>query len=421
VTPSEALAWFTQLPSSHIRLGLDRVQHALAALKNPQTQYPAIHVAGTNGKGSTCAFAAACLRQQGYKVGLYTSPHLVKVNERFQISGVPITDEVLGQRVNEVLAGVGPTHELTFFEFGTVVGLWHFAQEQIDVAVLETGLGGRLDAVTCARPSVTAITSISMDHTEYLGHSLREIAFEKAGILKPNVPVVIAAQAAEIVEVIERQAHKVGAPVRLEGRDFAFEPEADGVHFVYRGMRTRVPGLSLGLKGPHQVHNAAVALACLELLEDRGIKISRDHARTGLAATRWPGRLEELTGSPSVVLDGAHNPGGAAALAHALDTVYAGKKVHLVFGVLADKDHLPMIRALFPRATAAYLTPVGSLRTLEPSDFIDDAKVSCHQVHAFESPKAALAAARAAAGPNGLVLVAGSLFLVGEIKALLAS
>ncbi len=416
MTPSEALRWFVQLPPSHIKLGLERVQHALAALKHPETQYPAIHVAGTNGKGSTCAFAAACLTQQSYKVGLYTSPHLVKVNERFQIGGVPISDALLGQRVNEVLAGVGPSHDLTFFEFGTVVGLWHFAQENIDVAVLETGLGGRLDAVTCCRPSVTAITSISMDHTEYLGTSLREIAFEKAGILKPNVPVVVAAQAPEIIEVIERQAHKVGAPVRLEGRDFAFEP--DGQTFIYRGMRTRVPGLSLGLKGPHQVHNAAVALACLELLEDRGIKISRDHARIGLAVTRWPGRLEEQDG---VVLDGAHNPGGAAALAHALDTVYSGKKVHLVFGVLADKDHLPMIRTLFPKATAAYLTPVGSLRTLEPSDFLDDAKVSCSHVEAFESPRAALAAARAAAGPDELVLVAGSLFLIGEIKALLAS
>jgi dihydrofolate synthase/folylpolyglutamate synthase len=419
VTNAEAVTWLAQLSPSIIRLGLDRVQAALAALKNPQTQYPAIHVAGTNGKGSTCAFAASCLAQQGYVVGLYTSPHLVRINERFQVGGEPISDELLGQRVNEVLAAVGPDHQLTFFEFGTVVALWHFAQEQIDVAVLETGLGGRLDAVTCARPSVTAITSISLDHMEYLGKSLREIAFEKAGILKPNVPVVVGRQAPEVIEVIEKQARKVGAPLRLEGRDFKFEPEADGKHFTYRGMRTSVPGFLPGLKGPHQVQNAAIALACLELLEDRGIKISKDNARVGLAGTRWPGRLEELPGSPKIVLDGAHNPGGMTALAQALDAVYPGKKIHLVFGVLADKDHLPMLRTLFPKCVAAYLTPVGNLRTLEPSDFIADARAVCLKVEAFDSPAQALAAARAAAGPDDLVLVAGSLFLIGQVKAAL--
>lgn len=419
MTNAEAVKWLTQLSASIIKLGLDRVQAALAALKNPQTTYPAIHIAGTNGKGSTCAFAAACLAQQGYRVGLYTSPHLVRVNERFQVGGTPITDELLGQRVNEVLAAVGPDHQLTFFEFGTVVALWHFAQESIDVAVLETGLGGRLDAVTCARPSVTAITSISFDHMEHLGKTLREIAFEKAGILKPNVPVVVAKQAAEVVEVIEKQARKVGAPLKLEGRDFSFEPEGGGKRFTYRGMRTSVAGLIPGLHGPHQVHNAAVALACLELLEDRGITISRDNARIGLAATKWPGRLEELPGSPKVVLDGAHNPDGARALAQALEAVYPGKKVHLVFGVLADKDHLPMVRTLFPRCVAAYLTPVASLRTLEPSDFLADARTHCLKVDAFASPMEALDAARKAAGPDDLVLVAGSLVLIGQIKAAL--
>jgi dihydrofolate synthase / folylpolyglutamate synthase len=421
VTNAEAVAWLSQLSPSIIRLGLDRVQAALAALKNPQTKYPAIHVAGTNGKGSTCAFAAACLQQQGYRVGLYTSPHLVRINERFQVGGVPIEDDVLGKRVNEVLAIVGPDHALTFFEFGTVVALWHFAQEKIDVAVLETGLGGRLDAVTCARPSVTAITSISFDHMEHLGKSLAEIAFEKAGILKPSVPVVVANQSPVVIDVIERHARKVGAPVRLEGRDFRFEHDADGKHFTYRGMRTSVPGLTLGLRGPHQVHNAAVALACLELLEDRGIQISQAHARTGLATAKWPGRLEEFAGPPLVVLDGAHNPGGMIALSMALDALYAGRKIHLVFGVLADKDHLPMLRTVLPKCGAAYLAPVASLRTLEPSDFIADARAFCPNVQAFESAEAAFGAARSAASPEDLVLVAGSLVLVGQIKAVLES
>ncbi len=420
MTNAEAVTWLAQLSPSVIRLGLDRVQAALAVLKNPQTQYPAIHVAGTNGKGSTCAFAASCLGQQGYRVGLYTSPHLVRINERFQVAGEQITDELLGQRVNEVLAAVGPDHQLTFFEFGTVVALWHFAQEKIDVAVLETGLGGRLDAVTCARPSVTAITSISLDHMQYLGKTTRKIAFEKAGILKPNVPVVVSRQSPEVIEVIEKHARKLGSPMRLEGRDFKFEPEAGGKSFIYRGMRTSVSGLVPGLRGAHQVQNAAVALACLELLEDRGIKISKDNARLGLSSTRWPGRLEEVAGSPLLVLDAAHNPGGMAALAQALDALYPRKKIHLVFGVLADKDHLPMLHTLFPKCAAAYLTPVGSLRTLEPSDFIAEARTFCPRVEAFGSASQALKAARAAAGPEDVVLVAGSLFLIGQVKAGLA-
>ena len=416
---AEAVTWLTQLSASNIRLGLDRVQAALAALKGPQTRYPAIHVAGTNGKGSTCAFAAACLKQQGYRTGLYTSPHLVRINERFQINGEPIPDGLLGQRVNEVLAIVGPDHALTFFEFGTVVALWHFAQEKIDVAVLETGLGGRLDAVTCARPSVTAITSISFDHMEHLGTTLTDIAYEKAGILKPGVPVVISAQSPQVIEVIERQARKVGAPVRLEGRDFLFEAEPDRKHFTYRGMRTSVGGLFPALRGPHQVHNAAAALACLELLEDRGIKISRDNARLGLSTTKWPGRLEEIPGTPRVVIDGAHNPGGMIALSMAIDAMYAGKKIHVVFGALAEKDYASMLRTLLPKCHAVYLTPVASLRTLEPSDFVDEAKALCPRVGVFGSARDAFAAAKAAASPEDLVLVAGSLVLAGEIKAAL--
>jgi dihydrofolate synthase/folylpolyglutamate synthase len=419
LSPAEAVAWLERLSPSIVRLGLDRVQAALAALRNPQTTYPAIHVAGTNGKGSTCAFAASCLIAQGYRVGLYTSPHLVRINERFQIGGEPISDALLGQRILEVLEGVGTENELTFFEFGTVVALWHFAQERIDVAVLETGLGGRLDAVTCARPSVTAITPISFDHMDYLGHTLQAIAAEKAGILKPNVPVVLARQVPEVLEVLEQCARKAGAGVRLEGRDFRFEPEPDGARFTYRGMRTSVTGLWPGLRGPHQVQNAAVALATLELLEDRGIRISKENARAGLASAEWPGRLEELPGSPRVVLDGAHNPAGAEALVRALDAVYPGRRVHLVFGVLADKDHRPMMRLLFPRCAAVYLTPVGSPRTLEPARYLDDARDLCPRTEAFASPADALAAARKAALADELVVCAGSLFLIGQLKAVL--
>lgn len=424
-TPAEAIAFLEGLAPSGVRLGLERVHTALRALKNPERAFPAVHIAGTNGKGSTCAMAAACLVQQGYKVGLYTSPHLVRVNERIRVGAEEISDALLGQRILEVLDLYPDALEspapLTYFEFGTIVALWHFAQEKVDVAVLETGLGGRLDATTAARPVVTAITPISFDHMDYLGHTLSAIAQEKAGIIKPGVPVVISRQKPEALEVIEAVAREKGAPLRVEGRDFRFETEdAAGRTFVYRGMRTAVPRLYVGLRGPHQAQNAAVALACLELLEDRGLGISQQSAREGLASAEWPGRLEEVASNPTVVLDGAHNPEGAEALARAIDALYPNRKVHLVFGVLGDKDHRPMLRALFPMATSVHLTPVPSARTLLPDRYADEARALCPEVDLYGAHGAALRGATMRAEQGDVVLCTGSLFLVGAVRATLS-
>ncbi len=418
---SESLKYLEGLQPSTIRLGLDRVLEALKALKNPETHFPAVHVAGTNGKGSTCAFAASCLRAQGYRVGLYTSPHLNRVNERIQVSGEAIRDGALAEVIEKVRAAVPKELDLTYFEFGTVAALQHFADERVDVAVLETGMGGRLDATTCARSVVSAITPIAFDHMEYLGFTLPAIAAEKAGIIKPAVPVVVGQQQPEALEVIDAAAREKGAKLYLLGRDFDFEPEAAG-KWTYRGMRTRVPGLWPGLRGPHQVQNAAMALACLELLEDRGLAISRENARDGLAGTEWPGRLEEFPGNPRVVLDGAHNPNGAETLVKALDAVYPGRKVHLVFGVLADKDWRPMLKTLLPKCAAVYLTPVRSPRTLEPSAYVEDVKKLFEgPVQLAASAPEALAAARKAAPDDALVVGCGSLFLVGQLRASLIS
>jgi dihydrofolate synthase/folylpolyglutamate synthase len=417
-TPAEALQYLAQLSPSAIRLGLDRIHTALAALKHPEAAWPALHVAGTNGKGSSCAFAASCLSTQGYVVGLYTSPHLVKVNERIQIGGEPISDELFGRRILEVLAQIPGDLDLSYFELGTVAAFWHFAQEKIDVAVLEAGLGGRLDAVTACKPAVTAITQIGFDHMEYLGHTLAAIAGEKAGIIKPNVPLIVGRQPPEALEVIERTARQLGAPIKLLDHDFSITPVGSG--FVFKGTRATLPGLELGLKGPHQADNAAVALAALEVLAERGLVTSGANIRRGLRETRWPGRLEEIPGTPPIVLDGAHNPMGVEALARAIDTVYPRRPIHLVFGVLADKDHRPMIRTLFPKCATVHLTPLPSPRSLEPSKYLEDALKQGPKVTAHASPAEALAAARAAAtAPNALVLGAGSLFLIGELKRLI--
>ena len=417
-TPQEALAFLAKLNPSGIKLGLERVREALAALGHPERRQPALHVAGTNGKGSTCAFTAAALQAAGHHVGLYTSPHLVRVNERIRVNGVDITDEDFGRAILEVLERYpsAVSESMTYFEFGTLVALWHFARVGVDVVVLETGLGGRLDATTAASPVVTAITPVSFDHMEYLGHTLAAIAGEKAGILKPGVPCVVSKQEPEALEAIVRKAGEVAAPLWVEGRDFAGESRLDGT-LSYRGPSWSLDGLKVALRGPHQRQNAAVALACLEALHGRGIPVPLEAARTGLASARWPGRLEEVGGAPPVLLDGAHNPAGVEVLLASLRTLYPERRVHLVFGVVGDKDRGPMMRALFPKCTSVQLTPLDTPRSLAPAAYLDEARSLCADVAAWSDVDSALAAARRRAGPDDLVLCSGSLFLVGMVKA----
>jgi dihydrofolate synthase / folylpolyglutamate synthase len=415
----QALRFLDLLAPSGIRLGLDRMRVALRALGNPEQDFPSLHVAGTNGKGSTCAFAAACLRAEGYRVGLYTSPHLHRVNERICVGAEEISDELFGRRILEVLEAYPEAADdpppLTWFEFATLVALWHFSKEEVEVVVLETGLGGRLDATTAAHPKVTAITPISFDHMEFLGHTLPTIAGEKAGIIKPGVPVVCAQQPPEALAVIEQVAHERAAPLYLQGRDFALAQGPSGT-CRYRGLHAEVFEVAPALAGAHQLQNAAVALACLELLGPAGLPTSPQSMREGLAATAWPGRLEAFEGTPSVLLDGAHNPAGAQVLREALDTLWAGRDVHLVFGVLGDKDLQPIVRALFPRARSAHLTPVQNPRSLTPERYAEDARALCSEVALYGSVDEALAGARSRAGPEDLIVGTGSLFLVGELR-----
>jgi dihydrofolate synthase/folylpolyglutamate synthase len=422
-TPDEAVDFLARLNPSVIKPGLERTLVALDALGHPERQYRSLHVAGTNGKGSTCAFSATALRAAGHRVGLYTSPHLERITERFQVDGAEISRELLGRRILEVLKrypeAAGTPAPLTYFEFGTVVAFWHFAQEAVEVAVLETGLGGRLDATNTVVPLVTAITPISFDHMEYLGHTLGAIAGEKAGILKPGVPVIVSRQEAEALDSIARVAGEVGAPMLLEGRDFAIEEAARG-GLAYRGPRWSLDGLALSLRGLHQRQNASVALAALEQLDARGVTVPAEAAKAGLASARWPGRLEEVGRQPTVLLDGAHNPGGVAVLLASLDTLYPGRRIHAVFGVVADKDRAPMMRALFPRCASIHLTPLDTPRSLAPESYLEEARALCADVRAHASLEGALAGARALAMEGDVVLCAGSLFLVGSARARLS-
>lgn len=385
-----------------MRFGLERVDRALRALGRPDRDLAVLHVAGTNGKGSTCAMAAEALSRAGHRVGLYTSPHLVEFSERIQVDGRAISDAALAGRIEEVRSAC-PWHEsgdeaehLTYFEFATLLALLHFARERVEAAVIEVGLGGRFDATNAVTPRVCAVSRIGLDHVQLLGDNLAAIAREKAGIFKRGVPAVVAhAQPPEAMAALREEAERRGAPLTVA------EPTYPG---------------AVALQGPHQRGNAALAAAALRLLDRSGVRVGEEALAAGIAEARWPGRLEEVGG---ILLDGAHNPDGAAALSTALEVLYPGRPVEMVFGVLADKDHLGMLRALAPRVRRLHLASPDSPRARAPESYRDFAVSLGYGVDQHPDCASALACARASAGGKGLVCVAGSLYLVGEARRLL--
>jgi dihydrofolate synthase/folylpolyglutamate synthase len=354
----QTIAWLSGLEvSAGWDLKLDRMRAALARRGHPEARWPALHVAGTNGKGSTAAMLDAVLGAAGHRTGLYTSPHLVDFTERIRVDGrtIPratVVDLVATLRADLGAAGIALTH----FEFATLIAFEWFAQVGIDVGVIEVGLGGRLDATNLVRPAATAITSIGIDHVEYLGHDLAAIAGEKAGILKPGVPLALGAVPPEAERVIAERAAAVGAPVARAGIDGRLEEEAGALAF--RGPGVRWDGLRLGLRGSFQRENATVALLTLATVRER-FPCAPAAVRDGLAAVRWPGRLAVVRQRPLVVLDGAHNPDGIATLVRELPGVVGGRPVDLVFAVMADKDWTAMLAPLVPRIRRAIVTRVG--------------------------------------------------------------
>ena len=396
-------AYLASLKPLSMRLGLERMERALDALGHPERGLRVLHVAGTNGKGSTCAMAAQALREAGYRTGLYTSPHLVRFNERIAVDGDPIDDLDLSGAV-EALRRACPWHDagddgerLTYFELATLAALLHFAERAVDVAVVEVGLGGRFDATNVVRPLACAVSRIAFDHMEMLGDSLEAIAGEKAGIMKPGVPVAVAhGQEPEAMRALEAAASRHGSPLIVAAASW------EG---------------PVGLAGPHQRGNAALAAAALHLLDGAGLPVPEPAISGGISRARWPGRLETVGG---VLLDGAHNPDGAAALASALAAVHPGRPVELVFGVLADKDEANMLRALAPSVRALHLVAPRSPRARAPATYLAlAASLVDGRADAHGSIEEALACARRAARDGAVVALAGSLYLVGEARAIL--
>ena len=394
---------------------LERVALALQRLGDPHRAYPCLHVGGTNGKGSVAAMLDACLVASGRRVGRYTSPHLVELGERVTVGGVPLARDALVELADEVRAatlarGIG----LTFFEILTVMAFLHFARQAVDVAVIEVGLGGRLDATNVVDPLAAVITTIGLDHTEWLGDTLEQIAAEKGGIIKPGRPLVLGRIAAAPAAVLERIAAERGAPLIASGRDFHL---SGGTRPCFDGLGWHLPDLTIGLEGAHQRDNAATAIATLAAVGD-ALPVAESAVRTGLAGVRWPGRLEVIDRRPLTIVDGAHNPDGVAALLAELPRLSGGRAVDLLFAVMGDKDWPSMVAALAGACRSVVVTEVLAPRGAPAARVAAAFPAACQAVAEPDLARA-WAVVRERAGRDGAVLVAGSLFLVGALHQLL--
>jgi dihydrofolate synthase/folylpolyglutamate synthase len=405
------------------KLGLERIETLLDALGRPQDAFQSVHIAGTNGKGSTAAMVEAGLRAAGFRTGLYTSPHLVRINERIQVSGAEISDpdfcgvfETVRASVEKLLAqGAFDLHP-TYFEFVTAMAFCHFRNCRVQYAAIEVGLGGRLDATNVIRPQAAVITPVDFDHEALLGKAAASISAEKAGILKQGVPAVFAPQHPEAKEVLEARARELGIRVVHAGRDWraANIRQQDGryrFHALDNGGRRLTA--DLGLAGEHQITNALAAVATLDLLGVPDEAIER-----GLREARWPGRLEQVAENPMVLLDGAHNPAGARALARHVRRHFPGRRVWLIYAAMRDKAVEEVAGILFPLAHKVFLARLSQARALHPETLRDIAGHHHACIEIAGTFAEALSAARAAASPADIILVTGSLFLAGEAKAL---
>lgn len=417
-------------------LKLDRIRALLALLGDPQDRLRILHVAGSKGKGSTSAMLESILRQAGYRTGLFTSPHLNRVEERIQVDHQPISTQELTALLNEIQHALSDrplASDPTFFEIATAVGFLHFVRRRVDVAVIEVGLGGRFDSTNVCRPLFSIITSISLDHTRQLGDRLESIAMEKAGIVKSGRPVISGVRAAPARQVIEQTCRDRHAPLRQLGIDFRYQYEHGSVSRnapapgpAIQLPRIRVessdlwPVQELGLLGEHQAANAAVAIACIEQLRAIGWSIGDAAVTRGLARVEWPARMEIVATRPLIVLDCAHNVVSMEAMVATLrDSFPPGRRL-LVFGASADKDLLGMLRVLAGEFTHFYLTRyTSSARAALPEQLAELAIPLGVAVTVCDTPETALKAVRAQAQDDDLVGVTGSVFLAGEVRALL--
>ncbi len=403
-----------------IKLGLETIRALLARVGDPHRRYPVLHIGGTNGKGSTAAMTASMLQAAGHRVGLYTSPHLIDFRERVRVDGVMIPEARVSELVEALRVAATPDLAPTFFEFTTALAFQYFAECRVDVAVLEVGLGGRFDATNVVTPLASAITTIGLDHEAYLGSTLEAIAFEKAGIIKPGVPVVLGRMEASAQWVIEKHAVTVAAPVYLLDRDF----RSDGPSTAdceYTGLMRRYTHLHCPLEGRFQLDNLACALVLVELAHEGGVTVPEVAVRAGLRQVAWEGRVEVIGQAPTVMVDGAHNPAAARVLAEYLAEwrrARPGSRITLIVGMMRDKHPREFLAPLLPTADRLILTQADLPRAATGSELRALLLEEAPAARVAATPADAMALAKRSAAPSDLICVTGSLMLVGEIKAL---
>jgi dihydrofolate synthase/folylpolyglutamate synthase len=408
----KALEYLYGLEKFGIIFGLENITWLLSLLGNPHRSFRSIHVGGTNGKGSVAAMLSSVLAKGGIRTGTYTSPHLVSFTERIAINEEPIPEEEVVQLTGYIknrIDSEDPGRIFTFFDFTTALAFEYFKRKRVDMAVVEVGLGGRLDSTNVVHPLASIITNVDFDHKNYLGDTLSEIAGEKAGIIKDGVPVVTGAGGSALETI--RAAAKDRSPLFVLGESFRYEKRGEQL-MAYKGSRLHLDDVRIGLRGDHQLFNASLVLCATEILAARGLAPGEESIRAGLSSVKWPGRLEITGRDPIILLDAAHNPHAIRTLTRFLETHFKGKRKVLVFGVMKDKDFRGMLDELRPVIDMTILTRPQIDRAALPQDlapFVPGAVIT-------DSVADALAHARAIAAPDALIVVTGSFYTIGEAK-----
>ena len=412
----KALEYLFGLEKFGMVFGLDNIRWLLDIMEDPHHFIKTVHIAGTNGKGSTAAMLSGILKEGGFRVGKYTSPHLVSFTERITINEEEITEEEVAQLMAYIR---GKAHEndkdrlFTFFDFTTALAFEHFRRKKVDIAIIETGLGGRLDSTNVIEPLLTIITNVAYDHMDQLGTTIEKIAGEKAGIIKNGVPVVSACEGVSR-GIIEKRAKELRCLAYILNRDFSYEKAGDRT-LTYKGIHKNFRNVLVNLDGDYQLTNCALTLCALEILSSSGFSVAEDAMERALSNIKCQGRLEKIKDNPLVILDGAHNPHGAHALSEFMSTHFRDKKKILVFGVMKDKEYEQMLKEIVPVMDIIIFTKPNIERALSPYDmrsYFNNAIIT-------DNTRSALEKARAMATEKDLILVTGSFYTIGEAKTII--
>ncbi len=418
----DSLDYLYGLESHGIVFGLHNIRNILSSLGNPHEKLKTIHVGGTNGKGSTAAMIHSILSRCGYRVGLYTSPHLISFTERIRIDGREITEGEVVRLTEEIRGAIkrrGIPETFTFFDFTTAMALLYFVEAGVNLAIVEVGLGGRLDSTNVVDPILTIITNISLDHRDYLGDTLEEVALEKAGIIKEGRGIVTAATQRKVLDLLRRVSVEKNAPLFRVGRDFRGRKVAPR-RFHYYGRNLSLPNLDLKLAGKHQVTNAITALGAIEMIGEKGYRIGDEAIYEGLRGVQWSGRLDAVMESPKVVLDGAHNPGAAKSLKEAILQEFNYERLLLALGIMNDKDYRGIISTLVPLADMTVLCKPRCERAALPQVLLNEVTRIEKWGEIVEDVGEAVQYLLSRATKRDLICITGSFYTIGEAKAYLS-